>query len=323
MHAFKSMNGLAPPYLMSDFTQAKKYHTYNTRHRDLIRLPLAKSTKCQGSFRYNGGCTFNNLSKAIRSLESLKTFKTDCKRQWQFSGYKYKYDTLEPEYIYVGNQLKAVSNVKDIGIHIISNISWNLQTNRPANKANSLLQFIINILNRLHSFEYFTFVHDAHHYELTIAINLNHYPQSYIVLGTLFFINVVNEWNNLPKDVADAETMNIFKKRLRCHFTNQGSQEDKIYRKTLFLVYINELPSVPLYADNTVLCFAKEPCKLESKLNADLYNTTFCLKANRLTLNLSKTKSMLLGSNRKLFNISLLSLSIFDCELDCINRFKY
>ena len=70
----------------------------------------------------------------------------------------------------------------------------------------------------------FTFVHDPHHYELTIAINLNHYPQSYIVLGTLFFINVVNEWNNLPKEVADAETMNIFKKRLRCHFTNQGSQ---------------------------------------------------------------------------------------------------
>ena len=59
---------------------AKKYHTYNTRHRDLIRLPLAKSTKYQGSFRYNNGCTFNNLPKAIRSLESLKTFKTECKR---------------------------------------------------------------------------------------------------------------------------------------------------------------------------------------------------------------------------------------------------
>ena len=73
----KSMNGLAPSYLLSDFTQAKKY---NTRHWDLIRLPLAKSTKYQGSFRCNGGCTFNNLPKAIRLLESLKTFKTECKR---------------------------------------------------------------------------------------------------------------------------------------------------------------------------------------------------------------------------------------------------
>ena len=80
MLVVKSLNGLAPSYLLSDFTQAKKYHTYNTRHRDLIRLPLAKSTKYQGSFRYNGGCTFNNLPKAIRSLESLKTFKTECKR---------------------------------------------------------------------------------------------------------------------------------------------------------------------------------------------------------------------------------------------------
>ena len=77
---FKSMNSLAPSYLLNDFTQAKKYHTYNTRHSYLIRLPLAKSTKYQGSFKYNGGCTFNNLPKKIRSLESLKTFKTECKR---------------------------------------------------------------------------------------------------------------------------------------------------------------------------------------------------------------------------------------------------
>ena len=46
----------------------------------MIHLPLAKSTKYQGSFRYNGGCTFDNLPKAKRSLESLKTFKTECKR---------------------------------------------------------------------------------------------------------------------------------------------------------------------------------------------------------------------------------------------------
>ena len=75
MLVFKSMNGLAPSYLLSDFTQAKKYHTYNTRHRDLIRLPLAKSTKYQGSFRYNNGCTFNNLPKAVRSLKDLKLLK--------------------------------------------------------------------------------------------------------------------------------------------------------------------------------------------------------------------------------------------------------
>ena len=70
MLVFKSMNGSAPSYLLSDFTQAKKYHTYNTRHRDLIRLPLAKSTKYQGSFRYNSGCTFNG--NALESLSKLR-----------------------------------------------------------------------------------------------------------------------------------------------------------------------------------------------------------------------------------------------------------
>ena len=47
------------------------------------------------------------------------------------------------------------------------------------------------------------------------------------------------------------------------------------------------------------------------------------LKANQLTLNLSKTKSMLIGGNRKLANVSSLSLSIFDCDLDSVNKFKY
>ena len=31
---------------------------------------------------------------------------------------------------------------------------------------------------------------------------------------------------------------------------------------------------------------------------------------------------MLIGSNRKLVKVSSLSLSIFDCELDSVNRFK-
>ena len=35
-----------------------------------------------------------------------------------------------------------------------------------------------------------------------------------------FFVNVANELNNLPKEVAEAETLKIFKNRLRCHFTD-------------------------------------------------------------------------------------------------------
>ena len=58
-------------------------------------------------------------------------------------------------------------------------------------------------------------------------------------------------------------------------------------------------------------------------MNANLYNVELWLNANRLTLNLSKTKSILIGSNKKLINIFSLSLSIFDCELDSVYRFRY
>jgi len=48
-----------------------------------------------------------------------------------------KNDNSAPEYFLYGSQLKAVSNVKDLGIHITSNPSWSLQTNKCENKANS------------------------------------------------------------------------------------------------------------------------------------------------------------------------------------------
>ena len=36
-----------------------------------------------------------------------------------------------------------------------------------------------------------------------------------------------------------------------------------------------------------------------------------------------KDQTMLIGSNRKLAYVLSLSLSIFDCDLDSVNKFKY
>ena len=79
-----------------------------------------------------------------------------------------------------------------------------------------------------------------------------------------------------------------------------------------------------LYADDTVLYyFAKEPHLLEEALNDDLLKVAQWLHGNKLTLNLTKTKSMIIGSNRKLVGISSFSLSIFDTDINSVTSFKY
>ena len=52
---------MALAYLLTEFRHAHQIHTYDTRHRDLLRLTLAKTVKYQGSFRNNGARTFNAL----------------------------------------------------------------------------------------------------------------------------------------------------------------------------------------------------------------------------------------------------------------------
>ena len=80
---FKSLHGLAPSYLLTEFRHVREIHQYNTRHRDLLRLPLAKTTKYQGSFRYNGTSTFNGLPASVRSLRELNEFKRPAKRHFK------------------------------------------------------------------------------------------------------------------------------------------------------------------------------------------------------------------------------------------------
>ena len=40
MLVFKSLHGLAPAYLLNEFSHLRDFHSYNTRHRDLLRLLL-------------------------------------------------------------------------------------------------------------------------------------------------------------------------------------------------------------------------------------------------------------------------------------------
>ena len=51
MLVFKGLHGLAPAYLLNEFSHSRDFHSFNTRYRHLLCLQLAGTTKYQGSFR--------------------------------------------------------------------------------------------------------------------------------------------------------------------------------------------------------------------------------------------------------------------------------
>ena len=85
----------------------------------------------------------------------------------------------------------------------------------------------------------------------------------------------------------------------------------KIHRFELQGIYVNDLPSCNLfskprmYADDTTLTTsAEDPRVLEHKMNCDMnLLIQSWLSANKLTLNVKKTKYMLIGSQFKLSQI--------------------
>ena len=94
---------------------------------------------------------------------------------------------------------------------------------------------------------------------------------------------------------------------LRC-----GIPQGTILGPLLFLLYINDLPncllnSEPrLYADDTHLTYSdKDVYSIQESLNRDLLNINQWLIANKLTLNLTKTEFMLIGSRQKLKNLPI------------------
>ena len=57
-----------------------------------------------------------------------------------------------------------------------------------------------------------------HRFKLKLAsATLNSFKNS-------FFICITDKWNNLPKEIGEAENLNIFKNRLRCHLIDFSSE---------------------------------------------------------------------------------------------------
>ena len=107
---------------------------------------------------------------------------------------------------------------------------------------------------------------------------------------------------------------------------------DSILGPLLFnTVYINDLPSCKLfskprmYADDTTLTSsAEEAYALEHKMNCDINLIQSWLTANKFTLNVKKTKCMLIGNKSKLPQLHEdFTVKVHNTPLDRVNKHKY
>ena len=88
---------------------------------------------------------------------------------------------------------------------------------------------------------------------------------------------------------------------------SMGVAQGSIIGPLLFVIYVNDLPNVlescqvTLFADDTVLyCSYKSPEELQKKMNTDLERVCDWLKMNHLTIDIKKSKFMLIGSGQRL-----------------------
>ena len=109
-----------------------------------------------------------------------------------------------------------------------------------------------------------------------------------------------------------------------------GVPQGSILGPLLFNIYIDKLPSIlnhtqiSLYADDTVIyCYHTHLSDIERNLNEDLLKVAHWLNENKLTLNLDKTKCMIIGSSYRLARIGCLSVRILDHKLESVSNFKY
>ena len=79
--------------------------------------------------------------------------------------------------------------------------------------------------------------------------------------------------------------------------------------------------SALIYADDTSLTLsAYDPTTLEEKLNKDLEVVQKWLKSNKLTLNVKKTKYMVIGSHYRLRH---LNVTVNGQQLTRANNYRY
>ena len=79
----KSFHGLTPAYVLNEFSHSRDFHSYDTRYRDLLPLPLARTTSTRAPLGSPGAKIWNTLPVALRSHYNLNKFRFGLKRHFR------------------------------------------------------------------------------------------------------------------------------------------------------------------------------------------------------------------------------------------------
>ena len=132
---------------------------------------------------------------------------------------------------------------------------------------------------------------------------------------------------------------NYLSNRYQCTVVNNAHSEYKcipvgvpqgsILGPLLFICFINDLPNVIseskiiLYADDTAIMYnAPTVSEVNEVLNKEVASVSMWMAKNKLTVNASKTKVMLFGSQRKTKNATL-NVHLKNIKLEQVPVFKY
>ena len=76
---YKIVNGLAPSDLNSYINKRTRIHSYNTRFRENLDVPMCRTATAQRSLHYRSINTCNSLSASTRNSKTLTSFKRGAK----------------------------------------------------------------------------------------------------------------------------------------------------------------------------------------------------------------------------------------------------